>query len=250
MRLTKIPLPLLIAALVATTAVVIYLNISVVPVPAVVDSNATAVTLVKGTPYLWRGAASEITIVSNASMKVTHMPLFNVIYVSGPLINASLGDGRWMIYLSNGRPLLIERMVTSSGSAYYIVKLVNMTKVNGLSVLVPQAFSLSECLSTNEIQTIKAVTGASTVYRVMNIYTNGTHIMLSVVPVGNTTSGPITHYFKLPPAVNTTSYKITSSGYGVSHRGTNYGATSIYVMPYQHVVIVPESNAKVTITVK
>ena len=248
MMLSKIPVPLLIAALVVTTVVTIYLNILVVPVPVVVDGNTTS-TLVKGTPYLWRGAASEIVITSNATIRVTHMPLFNVIYVSGPLVNASLGDGRWVIYLNGGRPLFIEKMATSNGHVYYVVKLVNTSKVNGLTVLVPQTFSLTECVSTSEAQTIKAVAGTSAVYRVVNIHTNGTHIMLSVVPIDNATYGLITHYFVLPPAVDTTSFKITSSGYGVSQRA-NHDTTSIYVMPYQHIVIIPQANARVTISAK
>jgi hypothetical protein len=249
MALSKIPIPLLIAALVATTAVVIYLNISVVSVPVVTDANFNT-TLVRGTPYLWRGAASEITITSNATIRVTHMPLFSVVYVSGPLINASLGDFRWVIYLSGGRPLLIEKMATSNGSVYYVLKLVNVSKVNGLTVLVPQTFGVAECVSHNEVQAIKAVTGASNVYRVMDVYTNGTHIMLSVTPINNPTSEPSTHYFRLPPAVNATSFKITSSGYGMSHKGANQVATSIYVMPYQHIVIIPQANARVTIAAK
>ncbi len=246
MWLSKIPMPLLIAAFVATTAVVIFLNLTVVSVPVVADPNFTG-TLVKGSPYLWRGAASEITVASNASIKLTHMPVFHVVYVNGPLSNASLGGNRWLIFLNGGRPILVERVTTPNGNTrQYLLKLVNVSKVNGLTVLVPQTFGASEVLTTNEVQAIRAYTGDIGL-RVVNIYTNGTHIMLDVAPHNTTTT--TTHHFRLPPAVNTTSAKITSSGHGVSYKVGNTTVTA-YIMPYQHIVIVPSANARVTISAK
>jgi hypothetical protein len=241
-------MPLLLAALVATTAVVIYLRLSVVSPPVVADSNFTG-TLVAGTPYLWRGAATEITVSSNASIRLSYMPMFHVIYTNGPLSNASLGDGRWMVYLSGGRPILVERVSTPGGSTYfYLLKLVNVSKVNGLTVLVPQAFGASETLTDAESQVVRVLTGASGALRVINIYTNGTHIALNVAP-HNSTSGPATHYFRLPPAVVTTSTSITSRGYGTSYI-VNGGTVSAYVMPYHHVVIIPNATARVIIVVR
>jgi hypothetical protein len=241
-------MPLLIAALVVTSAVVIHLQLTVVHVPPVADPNHTTV-LVKGTPYLWRGAASEITISSNATIQLAYMPVFHVIYINGPLSNASLGEGKWMIYLSGGRPILVERVSITGGSTYYyILKLVNVTKVNGLTVLVPQTFGASETLTAAESQAIGMFTGANGGLRVINIYTNGTHMALGVAP-HNSTSGATTHYFRLPPAVATTSTRIMSSGYGVSYKVGNV-AVSAYIMPYQHVVIIPNATARVTIVVK
>jgi hypothetical protein len=239
MALSKIPMPLLIAAFVATTAVVIYLRLTVVSVPVVADPNFTG-TLIKGSPYLWRGAASEINVVSNATIKLAHMPVFHVVYINGPLSNASLGAGRWLIYLSGGRPILVERVATPNGNTYqYLLKLVNVSKVNGLTVLVPQTFGASETLTAAEAQAISTHTGAVG-WRVVNIYTNGTHIMLDVAPHNSNTGS--THYFRLPPAVATTSAKITSSGYGVSYKVGNI-TVSAYIMPYQHIVIVPNATA-------
>jgi len=246
MQLTKIPMPLLIAAFVATTSVVILLQLTVVPVPVVADPNFTG-TLVKGSPYLWRGAASEISISSNATLKLTYMPLFHVIYINGPLSNASLGGNRWMIYRSN-RAILVERVTTPDGTTHqYLLKLVNASKVNGLTVLVPQTFGASETITDNEARAIQAITGRIGL-RVVNVYTNGTHIAIDVAP-HNSTAGPTTHYFRLPPAVETTSTKITSSGYGVSYK-VNTTTVSVYLMPYQHIVIVPNATARVTIVVK
>jgi hypothetical protein len=241
-------MPLLIAALVATTAVVIYLQLSVVPVPVVADPNFTT-TLVAGTPYLWRGAASELTIASNATIKLTYMPVAHVIYINGPLGNASLGGGMRLIYLKGGRPLLVERLVKPDGaSGYFVFKLVNVTKVGGLSVLVPQVFSVSDTLTTNEFNAISAYTGAGSVWRVVNIYTNGTHLALDVSDQYNTfVQG--TFFYLLPPAVDTTSTRITSSGYGVSYV-VNSTTVSAYVMPYQHIVIVPRASARVVITAR
>jgi hypothetical protein len=248
MRLTKIPMPLLVAALVTTTAIVIYLQLTVVSPPVVADGNFTT-ALVAGTPYLWRGAASGITISSNASIKLTYMPVFHVIYTNGPLSNASLGSDRWMIYLRGGRPILVERVSTPAGPTYfYLLKLVNVSKVNGLTVLVPQTFGASETLTEAESQAVRVLTGASGGLRVTNIYTNGTHIALDVAP-HNSTSGPATHYFRLPPVVVTTSTTITTRGYGVSYV-VNSTTVSVYIMPYQHIVIIPNATARVTIAVR
>jgi hypothetical protein len=227
----------------------ILLNLTVVPVPAVVEDRNFTGVLVKGSPYLFRAAASEITITANATIKVTYMPLFRVVYLNGPFSNASLGEGRWMIYTNCKRVMLLERLSTANGPVYYLVKLINVTKYNGLTVLALKTFDMHECVCQSEAQAIKAFAGANTVYRVVDIYTNGTHIMLDVAPLNNTTSGRVTHYFKLPPAVNTTSFKITSSGYGVSYKVNNV-TVSAYVMPYQHVVIIPEANVKVSIAAK
>jgi hypothetical protein len=247
MRLSKIPVPLLIAALVATTAVVIYLQLSVVPVPVVADPNFTT-TLIAGTPYMWRGAGSEFTITSNATIKLTHMPVAHVIYINGPFSNASLG-GIWLIYLKGGRPLLVEKMAKPDGNPdYFVFKLENVTKVGGLSVLVPQKFDVSDVLSTNEYDAVCAHTGAGGVWRVVNIYTNGTHLALDISDQWNTVVQG-TFFYMLPPAVDTTSTKITSSGYGVSYT-VNATTVSAYLMPYQHIVIVPKANARVIITAK
>ena len=248
MRLTKIPVPLLIATLVATTAVVIYLQLSVVPVPVVADPNFTT-TLIAGTPYLWRGAGSEFTITSNATIKVTYMPVAHVIYINGPLGNASLGGNAWLIYLKGGRPLLVEKLAKpSGGSDYFVFKLVNVANVSGLSVFVPQKFDVSDALSNDEARAVSAHTGAWGVWRVVNIYTNGTHLALDISDQYNTVVQD-TIFYKLPPAVETTSTKITSSGYGVSYI-VNSTTVSVYLMPYQHIVIVPKANANVIITAK
>ena len=248
MRLSKIPVPLLIAALVATTAAVIYLQLSVVPVPVVADPNFTT-TLVTGTPYLWRGAASEFTITSNATIKLTYMPIAHVIYLNGPLGNATLGDGKWLIYLKGGRPLLVEMMpVPVEMTNLFVFRLVNVTKVNGLSVLVPQPFEVSDILTASEENAITTYTNGISPWRVVNIYANATHIGISYTYTNQyVVLGTI--YYALPPAVETTSTKITSSGYGVSYI-VNGTTVSAYLMPYEHIVIVPTASAKVTITVK
>jgi hypothetical protein len=175
------------------------------------------------------------------------MPLFHVVYVNGPLGNASLGENTWMIYL-RCKSILVERVTTPDGTTYqYLIKLVNASKVNGLTVLVPQTFSASETVTDDEASAIQAITGRIGL-RVVNIYTNGTHIALNVAP-HNSTTGPTTHYFRLPPAVETTSTRITSSGYGVSY-SVNSTTVAAYLMPYLHIVIVPNATARVTIVVK
>jgi hypothetical protein len=247
MQLTRIPIPLLIAAVVATTAVVIYLQLSVVSVPVVADANFTS-TLVAGSPYLWRGAASEITVSSNVTVRLSHMPVFHVVYANGPLGNASLGGDKWVVHVRS-KHYLVERVAVPGGGTYqYIIKLVNVSKVSGLNVYVPQVLAPTETLGADEVSAIGSYTGVAGGLRVINIYTNGTHIAIDVAPY-NATSASATHYYRLPPAVATTHYRITSSGYGVSYTHGS-SAMSLYVMPYIHVVIVPNATARVTITAR
>jgi len=217
-------------------------------VPVVADPNFTT-TLVAGTPYLWRGAASEFTVTSNATIKLTYMPIAHVIYINGPLSNATLGSDIWLIYLKGGRPLLVERMPAPSGMTnLFVFKLVNMTKVNGLSVLVPQPFDVADLLTTREENAIKIYTNGILPWRVVNINANATHIGISYAYTDyNSVQGTI--YYALPPAVEITSTKITSSGSGVSYV-VNGTTVSAYLMPYEHFVIVPTASAKVTIVVK
>jgi hypothetical protein len=248
MRLNKIPIPLLLAALVATTAVVVYLQLSVISAPVVADNNFTS-TLIAGTPYLWRGAATEITISSNATIKVAYMPVGHVVYINGPLGNSSLGSGKWLIYLKDGRPLLVEKVSYPDGyNAYHVFKLVNVSKVGSLTVLVPNAFDLSDTLSDAEYNAMLSNGVGSSVYRVVQVNTNGTHIELRL---GNVGSAHINHttFVRLPNVSEITSIKITSSGYGVSYV-VNSTTVSAYLMPYNHIVITPKASARVTITVK
>ncbi len=248
MRLSKIPLPLLIAALVATTAVVVYLQLSVVQAPVVADGNFST-TLVAGTPYLWRGTASEISISSNATIKVAYMPVGHVVYINGPLGNSSLGADKWLIYLRGGRPLLVERVSYPNGySAHHVFKLVNVSKVGSLTVFVPNAFDLSDTLTDREYNAMLANGVGSSVYRVVQVTTNGTHIELRL---GNARDANINHtvFVRLPPASEVTFTRITSSGYGVSYV-VNSTTVSAYLMPYHHIVITPNANARVVITVR
>jgi hypothetical protein len=248
MRLNKIPIPMLLAALVATTAVVVYLQLSVISAPVVADSNFTS-TLVAGTPYLWRGAATEITISSNATIKVAYMPVGYVVYINGPLGNSSLGSGKWLIYLEDGRPLLVEKVAYPDGyNAYHVFKLVNASRVGSLTVLVPNAFDLSDTLSDAEYNAMLRNGVGSSVYRVVQVTTNGTHIELRLGDVGRAQINHTT-FVRLPNVSEITSTKITSSGYGVSYV-VNSTTVSAYLMPYYHIVITPNATARVTITVK
>jgi len=243
MRLGKIPIALIIAAAVSFTAVTIYLYISVLPIPIVADPNFTG-TLVAGSPYLWRGAASTFEISSNATIELTYMPVGYVIDVNGPLRNVTLGQGAWLIYLNGGRPLLV--MVYNG----YLVafKLVNMSKVNGVSVLVPQVFGMSDYLTYNEINAIEIYTGYAGVDRVTNVVANNTYITLEL-SLAQYTQVDTDIYLKLPTPVSVTSATYNVAGYGVSYK-VNDTTVSMYVEPYEHFVITPLYNAQVTIVVK
>jgi hypothetical protein len=239
---------MLLAALVATTAVVVYLQLSVISAPVVADNNFTS-TLIAGTPYLWRGAATEITISSNATIKVAYMPVGYVVYINGPLGNSSLGSGKWLIYLKDGRPLLVEKVSYPNGyNAYHVFKLVNASRVGSLTVLVPNAFDLSDTLSDAEYNAMLRNGVGSSVYRVVQVTTNGTHIELRLGDVGRAQINHTT-FVLLPNVSEITSTKITSNGYGVSYV-VKSTTVSAYLMPYYHIVITPKASARVTIVVK
>jgi hypothetical protein len=247
MQLSRIPIPLIIAAVVATTAVVIYLNLSVVSVPVVADANFSSV-LVAGSPYLWRGAGAEITVSSNATIWLSHMPVFHVVHANGPIGNVSLGADKWLVHL-RCRTFLVERFTVPGGGTYqYLIKLVNTSVVSGLTVYVPRPFSPSETITEDDANAIGAITGVRGGLRVVNIHTNGTHIAIDVLP-HNSTSSPATHYYRLPPPVSTREARVTSRGFGVSY---TVGSTTVsaYIMPYHHIVIVPNATARVTITAR
>jgi len=243
MRLSKFPMALIIAAMVSVTAVTVYLNVSLIPIPVVADPNFTG-TLVAGSPYLWRGTASTIQISSNATIAVTYAPVAYVVDVSGPLTNASLGPDAYLIYLKGGRPLLL----IANGASVYMFKLVNMSKVNGVTVLVPQYFGINEYLTDQEVQALEQLTGYYGAERVIDVETNGTYIILSLaLPQYNVANDHA--YIKLPPATAVTSAKYDIAGHGIS-RTVNGTTVSIYAAPYEYFTIIPQQNAQVTIVVK
>jgi len=243
MRLSKIPVALVIAAMVSVTAVTIYLYLSLVPVPVVADPNFTG-TLVAGSPYLWRGAASTIEISSNATIGVTYMPVGYVVAVNGPLTNATLGRGVWLVYLSGGRPLL----VIMTNYTLYAFRLVDAFNVNGITVLVPQTFSATDYLTYQESEAIAAFTNILGAYRVTDVETNGTHIILQLSDSSdNSVWGYL--YFRLPTPALVTTANYNFAGYGISHV-VNGTTVSMYVEPYEYFVITPQYNAQVTIVAK
>ena len=243
MRLGKIPMALLIAAVVSVTAVTVYLYISVIPIPVVADPNFTG-TLVAGSPYLWRGAASTIQISSNATIQLSHMPVGYVLYANGPITNVTLGDRVWLIYLNGGRPLLVMFI----GGYFVAFRLVNVSKVNGISVLVPRSFNLTDVLTNDEDYAISQFTNYPSPYRVTNVIANNTYIIVDIA-FPRSASNYKSLYLKLPTPVSVTTATYNIAGYGVSYR-VNGTTVSMYVAPYEHFVITPLYNARVTIVVK
>jgi len=243
MRLSKIPVALVIAAMVSVTAVTIYLYLSLVPVPVVADPNFTG-TLVAGSPYLWRGAASTIEFSSNATIGVTYMPVGYVVAVNGPLSNITLGKGAWLIYLNGGRPLLVRYF----GIYLAAFKLIPVANTNGVTVLVPQPFDMGDYLTDNEINAIETYTGVGAPDRITNVVANNTYIILEFsYPQYNQVE--MYYYLKLPAPVSVTTATYYGTGFGVSYRVGN-ATVSAYVEPYEHFVITPLYNAQVTIVAK
>jgi len=239
----RLPLPFVLAVIVVTTAVTIYLYLTVVSVPAVADGNFTS-TLVAGSNYLWRGSAGQIHFVSNASIALTYYPFGYVVHLNGPPGNVTL-DANTKIFKFPTRSYLILYLYRLNTPL--LVKLVNVTKVNGISVFVPQLFALSETLTPQERSALYAATGYGLHYRVVNVNTNGTHLIFAIAPDGGTS--PISdRYAALPTPILGTDIMTSFSGIGFSYIiGETYSG---YAMPYVYFVIIPQSNAEVRIYVR
>jgi len=238
----RLPLPFILAVIVVATAVTIYLYITVVSVPAVADGNFTG-TLVAGSNYLWRGSAGQIHFVSNATIALTYYPFGYVVHLNGLPGNVTL-DANTKIFKFTTRSYLILYLYRLNTPL--LVKLVNVTKVNGISVFVPQLFAVSETLTPQERSALYAATGYGLHYRVVNVNTNGTHLIFAIAPDGSTSIS--NRYVALPTPIIGTDIMTSFSGIGFSYIIDE--TYSGYAMPYVYFVIIPQSNAQVRIYVR
>ncbi len=191
MRITKLPIPLLIAAAALTSVAVIYVYFTAPPMPIHTDPNFTTPLFAGGT-YLWRGAAYDYIFSADDDISLTYKPPHYLLITNGPLGNFSIGDNTWIIYVTGERPLMIVRHYVwrpwgdypgSWGYEWLIFKLTDVTPPNlsnpHLTVWLPTLFELTEDLSDREYQAARTRVGQF-IYRVINIEVNGTHIIFRV----------------------------------------------------------------------
>jgi len=239
----RLPLPFVLAVIVVATAVTIYLYITVVSVPVVADGNFTG-TLVAGSNYLWRGSAGQIHFVSNATIALTYYPFGYVVHLNGVPGNVTL-DENTKIFKFPTRSYLILYLYRLNTP--FLIKLVNATKINGISVFVPQMFGTTETLTPAERSALTASTGFLGHYRLVNVNTNGTHLIFAIAPDGGTSIS--NRYVALPTPIIGTDIMTSFSGIGFSYIISSE-TYSGYAMPYVYFVIRPQSNAQVRIYVR
>jgi len=243
----RIPIPLLIAAMVFTTAVVVYLNLNVISVPPVADGNFTG-TLVAGSLYQWRAAASQVAFSTNATVQITHIALNYVVYVNGPIGNTTTGS----VYLAkfpDGTAYLVVPMHATYetggtdryGFAYELVRVATVADVDIYTpVLVKSA------VSNDKFQALMTLSGTN-LRIVKDIAFNRTH---AIITAETNFGPPAMYYIRLPEYASvsaTATYDF--NGVGFTYRVGNR-TVSGFILPYNHFLIVPTARASVTIRVR
>ncbi|MFZ8809325.1 MAG: hypothetical protein ACO2PN_14625 [Pyrobaculum sp.] len=238
----RMPIPFALAVVVATVAVTVYLYLTVISVPAVGDGNFTS-TLVAGSHYLWRGSAGLIEFESNSTIELTYTSLPYVVHLNCMPGNVTINSNTMIFKLATRSYPILYIYDPYLGPVLF--KLVNITKIGDISVFVPQTFALTETLTSTERSALTARTGYGVHYRVVDVYTNGTHLILFMAY--DTSSTPTLHgYIRFPSATMGTFIRTSFTGIGFSYMldGT---PCSGYAMPYTYFLIKPQANTRVVI---
>jgi hypothetical protein len=257
MRISKLPIPLLVAAAALTGVAVIYVYLTAPPMPIHTDPNFTSPLFVGGV-YLWRGAAFQYLLSADKIISVSHAPGYHLIYTNGPLTNITIGDRIWIVYLRGGRPLYVEKRWIDwyppdgrSGYWYLVYKIEDVTPPNctipDLTMWLPQTFGPTEYLSQNEMDAIMRILGNPwAVARVLAVEVNGTHIIYR-------TGYPYIDlqqqlFARLSSPTTGTTIRVTNRPFGSSYtvNGTTFSATAL---PYQFFSISPSETTRLVIYV-
>jgi len=257
MRITKLPIPLLIAAAALTSVAVIYVYLTAPPMPLHTDPNFTGPLYVGGA-YLWRGAAFEYIFSADNQISVSYVDPYHLVYLSGPLYNITLSSRMAIIYGAGIRPIYIVKhdLVTEDGSYSYtgtclVFKLRDVTPdnstVGNLTLYLPEMFDLSDVLTSKEDSVVYNFVGCLSRFRVVQIQVNGTHILFQTAYTNTNTLG---RRLVMP---------LRSLATGRTVRDTNTPLSGSYVvgsttytivaLPYRHFVITPLGTTTLTIYV-
>jgi len=254
MRITKLPIPLLLAAAALTSVVYIYVYLKAPPMPIHTDPNFTT-PLFAGGVYLWRGAAFEYIFSADEVISISYMPPYHLVYLSGPLYNISIGDNVRIVYLAGGRPIYLVRhhvydsAANNWGYAWLAFKFVDVTPSNlstpNLTMWLPQAFGASETLSQEEYDVIHSLVGYF--FRAVGVEVNGTHVIFRVnAPTYQGIEGRLVG--KLSSPVSGKTIKVTNNPISTAYfvNGTTFTAIAL---PYQYFAITPSGTTTLTIYV-
>jgi len=258
MRITKLPIPLLLAAAALTSVVVIHVYFKAPPLPIHTDPNFTYV-LYSGGVYMWRGAAFHYVFSADGVISLTYRPPYYLLITNGPLGNFSLGSDIWVVHVIGERPLMLVRQylwVPWGGYPgrwdyeWLVYKLVDVTPPNlsdpRLRVWLPTTFQLSDTLTQNEFQAVRVRVGPFA-KRVLDIEANATHMIFKVSGM-DYSHIVYTVYGTLPSPTQGRSISVTNNPISGSYviNGTTLSAIAL---PYHHFVIRPTDTVNLVIYV-
>ena len=235
----KIPIPLLVAALVSVTAIVITLKVTVTPIPIYADPNFTG-PIPAGNAAYWKGAFIEAQFVANTTADYKYFYGAAIaVYAPRGIPNATivrdsyvdnLGDFIEFINLTSGAYL-----VTYYPGGYYMVVKLVPTGVKG--------FYIGQALTTSEIEVISQINTNARYTPTGSGYdaTYGKFFVTYLSGTGYTAS------IFLPTAGQGTGQTFTIRGYDVS---LNVNNVPIVVRYVTGVAIIPSSNTEVKIYVR
>jgi len=233
----RYPIPLILAALVATAAVTVVLKISVAAVPIYAEPNFTTV-VPAGSYVVWKGAANQFTVSANASgtVYVVHGPFAALYAPNGLPVNVTLGDNRYIVGDNN----TVAYLVNIGGSEYGAFILKPATGYSGF--YVTDAVPNSVCQKIYDIAYQKF--GVTTLCYMGQYIANSTGFYVTYVGPGGV-------------------YKTVKYSYGLSFNMGRDGVTVYgvagganvagYPVAWRYVtvfVISPNDNAEVVIYVK
>jgi hypothetical protein len=261
MRITKLPIPLLIAAAALTGVAVIYVYLTAPPMPIHTDPNFTT-PLLTGVTYLWRGAAFQYVFSADNQITIAKEAPYHLIYLFGPLYNISLaGDRITIAYLANGRPLYVHKLQLYDDYGYRniicaIFKLTDVTPadttIGNLTMYLPATFNSNDVLTYDEFWTVaRHVDCNYAIYtkyrRVIGIQSNGTHIIFRTAEP-TIVSGEERYYLPLSSTMVGRTFNFVnnpiSGSYIVSGR-----TFSVMALPYLHFSITPSGTTTLVIYV-
>jgi hypothetical protein len=259
MRITKLPIPLLIAAAALTSVVVIYVYLTAPPMPIHTDRNFTQ-PLYGGVTYLWRGAAFEYIFSADTTITVANETAYHLIYLFGPLYNISIAGKVFILYGAGIRPLYVYKLPgnvpfeggVSLSPVCFVFKLEDITPGNmsiaNLTLYLPRVFGENEFLTSNEDSAIDKIAGYCSKWRVISMASNGTHIIYRV-RYTTSASGDRRYLIKLSAPVT-----------GKTIRVLNQPLRGVYVvgdvtypvmaLPYLYFAITPSETTTLTIYVR
>jgi ribosomal protein S8E len=258
MRITKLPIPLLIAAAALTSVAVIYVYLTAPPMPIHTDPNFTQPLYVGGV-YLWRGAAFEYIFSADNTITLSSGAPYHLIYLFGPLYNISLGSGKvFIIYGAGIRPLYVVKHTVESEDGYryndhcLVFKLKEVTPQNmtiaNLTLYLPEVFDINDVLTNKEDSVVYNFGNCLSRGRVIYIQANGTHIKFQFAY----THSPILTWrglIKLDHITTGKTIRVTNKPLSGTYivGGTTF---TVMALPYLHFAIVPQDTTTLTVYVR